>query len=108
MNALANERFEQALAESLPTTRALAAKVAAVHGGSDARLIELKERFDELTEDLQDETQALSRHAAVESFLTAARELTSNYEPPEWGCGTLVRYFEALSALDQNHKSATA
>lgn len=105
---MTNEQFEQRLADSLPRTRALAAKVAAVHGGIDARLIELKRRFDEMAEDLSDETEALSRHAAVKVFLTAACELTSNYAPPAWGCGTLVRYYEALEELDQDHKRLAA
>lgn len=104
---MTNKRMEQTLA-SLPATGALAAKVAAVHGGTDERLVELKQRFDELVEDLRDETQDAPRQEALATFAASARELTSNYAPPPWACGTLVRYYDALATLDQEHARQTA
>lgn len=98
-------KLERSLAGSLPQTLALAAKVASVHGPKDDNLRTLKDVVEELSEasveHLEgDEAHAASRRTQLESLLERTRSLTGAYQPPEWACRTLTRYYEALAELD--------
>lgn len=99
--------LERTLGESLPLTLALAAKVASVHGPTDAKLLTLRDVVEELSEasieHLEgDDAHAASRRVQLEALLNRTRSLTGHYQPPEWGCATLSRYYQALATLDSD------
>lgn len=101
MNADSKPIVSRALAETLPHTRALALKVASVHGHADGRLVELRDTVEDFLDSLVDKDSAPEARALVADYVATARSLTGNYDFPAWGCGTLLRYFEALATLDE-------
>lgn len=121
------DRHHGYLRRALPEIAPIAAKVAAVHGGKDARLVEVDAVFRALSDALlphldeeesvlfpalvsrRPDLAALRRelgrmqedHLAVGDLLARLRALSDGYTTPAWGCTTyrvLMRELEALEA----------
>lgn len=79
----------------------MAVKVASVHGGKDAHLLELRDVVEELAgEDFGE----LDREQ-IQSLLASARKLTDGYVLPDWACRTVTRYYTELAAIDRELSS---
>ena len=88
MTVTRNTRFDE--------IRALATKVAAVHGSRDEALVELRDVVEELVSEASEDPA----HATLTELLERARALTGQYEAPAWACGTLRRLFVGLESVD--------
>ncbi len=120
------DRHHGYLRRALPDLAPIAAKVASVHGGKDARLLEVDTVFRELAAALlphldEEETvlfpalmtprsdqgivrreleRMLEDHLAVGDMLARLRALSDGYSIPEWGCTTYRVLMTELEALE--------
>ena len=120
------DRHHGYLRRALPYIAPIAAKVAKVHGGHDARLVEVHDAFTALAASLGphlDEEEAvlfpalMSRapdatvvrrevermmvdHLAVGDLLARMRALSDGFTTPEWGCNTYRVLMAELNALE--------
>lgn len=118
--------YHAPLRKSLPFLRALAAKVARVHGDHNPRLVELGEIVVELAEILEphldDEEQTLfptlaaddpdrsraaallgsmrQEHAVVGELLGRMRSAAEGYTVPDWACNSYRTLFRELEGLE--------
>lgn len=117
------EHHHAYLREALPFVRAMAAKVARVHGDTNANLPRLdaivRELADTLEPHLEDEEQRLfpalranqrglaeqlaamrSEHEQVGALLERARTAAEDYRVPEWACRSYRALFAELEQLE--------
>ena len=122
--------FHQPLREDLPRLRAMAARVAVVHGGKALYLARLEEIVAELSADLpthmrreemilfpaiEELTSGAARrpfpiaapiavmedeHDHAGTLLDELRVITGGYKAPEWGCATLRALYLGLADLE--------
>lgn len=119
-------RYHGPLRKSLPFVRALAAKVARVHGEHNPRLVGLdavvaelgeilephiddeeKTLFPTLAADDVDRTRAAAllgsmreEHAVVAELLARMRSAAEGYTVPDWACNSYRTLFRELEALE--------
>lgn len=111
---------------TMPALLQFSAKVARVHGPSDARLVELSRVIEELDEALDDhlasEEKVLfpaivagstaaqpdlvaemeAEHDTVGALMAKARDLTDGFVPPEWACNTYRVLFSTLADFERD------
>jgi regulator of cell morphogenesis and NO signaling len=121
--------YHEPLRAELPRLNAMAAKVAKVHGGKDARLGSIASTLSMLSDELQthmrkEELMLFPIIEAVETgapasmgldapisvmthehdragmLLAELRSLTDGYSAPQWGCATLRALYSGLSELE--------
>ena len=116
------------LRDALPFLVPLAAKVAAVHGEHDSRLLEVQAKFFELRGQLdahldeEEETffrevvapapdlgqlreeaaEMREEHREIGAALGRIRELTDDYTPPDWACTSYRRLLSGLRLLEDD------
>jgi regulator of cell morphogenesis and NO signaling len=116
------------LRRALPSLEPLVAKVAAVHGGRNAKLGALRAAYRDLSDALEphlrqeeevlfpaltsprpdpglirDELEAMhSDHLLVGALLERIRESTDGFATPDWGCGTYRFAMQELGALEED------
>lgn len=117
------------LREELPRLDFMTRKVAAVHGDGEPRLLEVRRIFEsfhaEMLQHANEEEQVAfpairqlestaatavnllallgkleSEHSNVGEMLSQFRELTNNYNPPEWACNTFRALYHGLKELE--------
>ena len=88
--------------DHLQSLRALAAKVARVHGGHNPRLIELDATISELTDTLETGADDAAETASLDQLFARVRAAADNFAVPDWACSSYRTLFRELEHLERD------